>query len=172
MNYKNLFFLNKNYSKVFFSFFFVSLISPNFIFNFTNFFSLNPNLKKIQLKNSYILFTWFYYLYFVTKKKNKKIKIFVLPLKKKILTNTKAPIAHKTWSKEQFNYQFYLFRLSFKSSLSNHYSVSSVNSGLLFVILSKKYFPFFETNILFLKSYFFFFFFIEKNYFNYFKKKL
>jgi len=56
--------------------------------------------KKIMLKESYIILTWFYYLRHIklTSKvqEEKTLQFFVLPLKQQIYTLTQAPIAHKT----------------------------------------------------------------------------
>lgn len=152
LNYK---FINSNSNfknSAMFSFSFVSLIAPNFITNFTSFFNYSPSLKKIQLKQSYILLTWFYYLT-ILEKNNKKLKIFILPIKKRIATHLKAPIAHKNWSKEQYLFQYYLFRVTFKNNFINNETPTSVRNGLLFALLTKKHFPVFETNIFFLKNY-------------------
>ena len=68
------FFINKNLYKnsFFFDFFFVSFFAPNFLKNFTSFFNIKYfNTKKIHLKQSYLLFSWFYYLTIVTKKNGK-----------------------------------------------------------------------------------------------------
>jgi hypothetical protein len=151
-----------------FSFLFVSLISPNFIKNFTTFFNYNLNTNKIQLKQSYVLFSWFYYMT-VVEKRNKKLKFFVLPLKNYTTTQIKAPIAHKNWSKEQFALQFFLLRITFKSLFIDTLLPNSPDSGLLFVLLSKKHFPLVETNIFFLKNYKIIFFLRDVVYFNYYK---
>lgn len=150
------------------SFFFVSLITPNF--NCTNIDLQYPNkqLKKLYVKQSYILFTWLYYMTLADKKK-KSIKIFVLPVQKKISTQLKAPIAHKNWSKEQFLFKYYLLRVSFAGNFKFKNLPNSANAGLLCVLLSKKNFPVFETNVLFLKNYKVTFLFHDFAYFNYFR---
>lgn len=93
-----LFFKKKNtdYSSnsVFFDLFFASFIAPNFIKNFTLNSPVNTNLHKIQIKQSYIIFTWFYHMA-TFQKKRKSVKFFVMPLRKKKMTQIKAPIAHK-----------------------------------------------------------------------------
>lgn len=149
-----------------YSFFFASLISPNFISNFATFFNYNTNLKKIQLKQSYVLLTWFYYLTFLEKKEKKIINFFVLPIKRKTSTVVKAPMAHKNWSKEQFEQRTFFLKISFKNNFAYETLPNSVNAGLLFVLISKKLFPVFETNIFFLKNYKITFYISELNYFN------
>lgn len=137
---------------VFYDLCFVSFIAPNFVKNFTTALPLFKDLKKIQLKQSYLIFTWFYHMS-VVEKKRKSVKFFVMPVTKKTTTQIKAPIAHKNWSKEQFFYSFYVVRIRFNSNFKDTNNVSSLNAGLLFALLAKKFFPVFETNILFLKSY-------------------
>jgi len=87
-----------------------------------------------------------------TKTKNKVIKFAFLPIRRKSYTLTKAPIAHKTNSKEQFVFKFY----KFKASVHTYYTVSnrliSVDQGLEALIMTKRTFPFFETNVLLLKT--------------------
>jgi hypothetical protein len=57
--------------------------------------------------------------------------------------------------------------MSFKNYFINKKHPSSNNAGLLFILLSKKLFPVFETNIFFLKNYKILFYFFDKKYFNY-----
>ena len=122
-----------------------------------------------MLKQSYIILTWFYYLNFIQKSSNtkNKIKIFILPIKNNKFTLTKAPMAHKNWSKEQYKFQYYKFLLKFNFFLSEKNKLNSINSALMFLFITKKTFPNLETNILFLKNIQFFFFFKDKIFFNY-----
>ena len=92
---------------------------------------------------------------------------FVFPIKVRKFTLTKAPMAHKNWSKEQYQTTFYKFKISYKSLLDENFYVNSVNAGLLFSLISKRTFPTFETNLLFLKYYQFFFFLSDAKYFDY-----
>lgn len=147
---------------------FISLITP-FIFTNIRLSYINTNTKKVFLKQSYILLTWFYYLNFIniTSKNKNNIKIFVLPLYRKKFTLTKAPMAHKNWSKEQYKIEYYKFIISFKMNFHEENNINSLNKALLFVMLIKKNFPQFETNIFFLKFVNFFFIFTDKFFFNY-----
>lgn len=144
---------------VVYNFTFVSLIAP-YLLNDLRLSNISnspstPGKSTILIKQSYLLFTWFYYLktsVMKTKTKNKVIKFAFLPIRRKSYTLTKAPIAHKTNSKEQFVFKFY----KFKASVHTYYTVSnrliSVDQGLEALILTKRTFPFFETNVLLLKT--------------------
>lgn len=144
---------------VVYNFTFVSLIAP-YLLNDLRLSNISnapstPGKSTILIKQSYLLFTWFYYLktsVMKTKTKNKVIKFAFLPIRRKSYTLTKAPIAHKTNSKEQFVFKFY----KFKASVHTYYTVSnrliSVDQGLEALIMTKRTFPFFETNVLLLKT--------------------
>lgn len=165
LNHKILNEKKNNISDFFFDFFFVSLFAPNFLKNFAPSYKFFPVYKKIYLKQSYIVLTWFYYLTIINKNK-KEMKFFVLPKRKYIGTHLKAPIAHKTWSKEQYVFQFYLIKISFKTKSSLD-TPQSVNAGFLAIFYSSKHFPIFETNLFFLKYFKFIILFNDKNYFSY-----
>jgi hypothetical protein len=118
-------------------------------------------------------------LNFNTKEK-KKIKIFIAPTKTIIFTNTKAPIAHKTNSKEQYKFNFYNFNVSlpFTDIISNKNTgvsknktnnpiIFSINNILLFLLFSKRSVESFETNLFFLKNYKFFFKFNDNIFYNF-----
>ena len=74
-----------------------------------------------------------------------------MPIRRKKYTVTKAPMAHKTNSKEQYGFKFYFFKASFQSNLDSHMMISSVDFGAFFINNLKKLFPIFSTNLLFLK---------------------
>lgn len=185
-----------NINKLFYSLSFVSLVSPfikNKLFLLTNL-QLSKDSKKAYLKQSYLILTWLYYLSFLNNKLKKKkiIKVFVSPSKKRIFTVTKAPIAHKNWSKEQYFFGYYNFKVSiqgvfypnFKNKLIqkknkieklSQSSVSTVKQSVVFFLITKNYFPKFETNIFFLKNYTSYLSFSDFFFFNYYyfsKKKL
>lgn len=149
------------------------MISPFIINNIKFFFEKNFYDKKILLKQSYIILTWFYYLNFIKKNFNtkNKIKIFVLPLKKNKFTLTKAPMAHKNWSKEQYKFQYYKFTINFKFFIFDEMSLNNLNSTLFFLFITKKTLPNLETNILFLKNIQFFFLYKDKFFFDFNKIK-
>ena len=65
---------------------------------------------------------------------------------------TKAPMAHKTFSKEQFVFKLHKFKVSFVSSLKANLTLTSVNHSLAALLISKNSFPILESNLLFLKN--------------------
>lgn len=170
-------FTQKPFSKippydVIYNFTFVSLIAPYLLNNLrlsTITSSASKPLKStILLKQSYLIFTWFYYLSTSSMKtKNKSILFSFLPIKRKSYTLTKAPMAHKTNSKEQFVFKFYKFKACIKTWFTNDAKLSSVDGSLLALLLTKSIFPVFETNLLLLKHYTIYLTFYDKNYFNY-----
>lgn len=185
-HYEQLLMLNeKNFkSRVTFltyEFRFISLISP-FLLNNLRIHDVtsSPTTAKkptVLLKQSYLLFTWFYYLkeskVNILKQKNKSIKFSFLPTKRTMYTITKAPMAHKTNSKEQIVYRYFKFKISVKSYFKESCNIRSFNQSLLLIFLTKSEFPIFETNLLLLKNYrillsasdsnYFSFFFFNKN---------
>ncbi len=174
--------LNKKHDKhilqsnnlITYNFTFVSLIAPFLLNNLrlaTISSSLTPSLKtKLLIKQSYLILTWFYYLTMsttLTKKDINTLKFSFLPSKSKSYTLTKAPMAQKTRSKEQFHFKFYIFKVSIHTKLNHEFSLKSVDQSLLSFLLTKSTFPIFETNLLFLKSYILNLRFYDNNYFNY-----
>ena len=145
---------------VIYSFKFISLIAP-FLVNNIRLSTISSQLtlgnkNKLLLKQSYLILTWFYYLTVTSDNKlsNSKILSFAfLPMKTKSYTLTKAPMAQKTRSKEQFAFKFYVFKVSSKNVLSENRKLASIDQTLLAILLTKSSFPVFETNLLFLKTY-------------------
>lgn len=62
-------------------------------------------------------------------------------------------MAHKTSSKEQFEFYFYNFKVSFTVPVSPSAVAPSVTAGAHLTALTKFTFPVFESNVLFLKTY-------------------
>lgn len=154
----------KNNCKV--TLFYVSLINPFILTNYTfenykRYSTLKPN-QKIYVKQSYMILTWFYYLNFISKKniKNKStlnnLKFFITPKLNRKFTITKAPIAHKTRSKEQILFTFFKFRASVTLNNSDYFKdysfYTSIDQTLLSILLAKKTISFSETNLLFLQK--------------------
>jgi hypothetical protein len=101
-----------------------------------------------------MLLSWLKYLtHSFNGKEVRSIKFSCLPVRKKVYSFQKAPMAHKTNSQQHLKFKFFFFRLSFKAYLQDDYLPCHFKEGLAFLFLIKKLFPFFETNLLFLKSY-------------------
>lgn len=164
--------------KIQYSLSFSSLFSPfvlnKLTFNDLNKLNNNDKKNKILIKQSYILLTWFYYLSFtnVKKKTSSTAAVFVAPVKIKKFTATKAPMAHKTNSKEQYKFLYYNFKISFKTFLEidkRYYLHNSIYTNFVFLYLTKKEFFDFETNLFFLKFFTVFINFNDLKYFNFYK---
>jgi hypothetical protein len=97
------------------------------------------------------------------------IKFSFLPIKRKSYTLTKAPMAHKTNSKEQFVFKFFKFKACIKTRFTIDGGLVSVNHSLLALLLTKSIFPVFETNLLLLKHYKVFLLMSDVNFFSYYK---
>ena len=142
----------KKLKNVQYSLSFVSFISPTAVTKSRLLFMLTPTSvkKKLLLKQSYLLLTWFSYL---TRKKDLRSTctptISFRPTKRTILTLTKAPMAHKTFSQEQFIFKFYKFQIRFYVPTSIQLNVNQVIYLALFLHNTV---PVLETNLFFLKK--------------------
>ena len=107
--------------------------------------------KKLLIKQTYLITTWIYYLTkeFKNYKFSKKPKFFIQPKKTTKLTMIKAPMAHKTFSQEQFLYKYYIITFSIKLN-----SVYNINiNQFLYLFFLKKFEIFFKgSNLFFLKK--------------------
>lgn len=161
-------------TSVLYNFTFISLIAP-FLINNLRLSTIGTNLtpsskSKLLIKQSYLILTWFYYLTISVsnnKQSKQSISFSFLPIKSKSYTLTKAPMAQKTRSKEQFHFKFYVFKVSVKTTLVNKFALQSLDQTLLAFLITKSTFPVFETNLLFLKNYTLNLCFYDKNFFNY-----
>ena len=117
------------------------------------------NSHRLVTKQSYLLFAWLRYLMVLrsTKVRQQPVQITVLPATNAFYTVTKAPMAHKTRSKEQLLFKFYHFVTTFKTQQFRYTCASRVyqpvNQLAYILWATRKLFPFFETNLLFLKYY-------------------
>jgi len=138
-----------------YSFTFVSTIAPQLLTDFRDKRVFKSRSSKILVKKSYLILTWLYYLTFTVRKKHKErtIRFAFLPSTRKTYTLTKAPMAHKTFSKEQFAFKYYKFKVSIRASFEEHFSITSVEHAATSLSISKNFFPVFETNMMFLKFY-------------------
>jgi len=138
---------------------FVSLFAPLTSSKITvNSFS-SPTTKKILVKQSYLILAWF--KYFATRFETNgvlkdrllsKPSYFVKPIRSYKTTLIKAPMAHKTFSQEQFLYNFYVISMSFNLYSLSNLKVLNLNQLLFLFLNLKYYFKFFGTNFFFLKK--------------------
>jgi hypothetical protein len=161
-----------------YQFTFISLISP-YLLSDLRIHDISSSPSKASkatslVKQSYLLFTWFYYLkeskivnQSLTESTKNPILFSFLPVRRKAYTLTKAPMAHKTNSKEQFVFRYFKFKMSINTRFLHNDFVDSINLGLLSILLSKNHFPFFETNLLLLKNYTLTFPLSDLNFFNF-----
>jgi len=117
-------------------------------------------LKKLAVKQSYMLLTWIAYT------AQQHIKSFTLPKKRKRMTITKSPMAHKTFSQEQFEFIFYKIVVPYKIENFN-IKLSSRLHALRFILNCREYSnkSGIGTNLMYLKKYSFKILFCEKKYF-------
>ena len=130
---------------------------------------LQPGGKKLLVKQSYLLLTWIFFISQpITKKplasdeaeklaKSLTPKFFVKPLRKSKFTITKAPMAHKTFSQEQYGFRVYNINVSFKlqvfDNLAHGIDQRGVSyNGALLLLMALRHDPFFfETNLFMLQ---------------------
>ena len=196
ISYKKKLKSTKTNSTIFYKFAFMSLISPVLITYhpsllikeesktlYANLFP-KPRFKKnykLLAKNSYMMLAW---LSLMFNNINPKIKVkqtasenisylkkapkfFVFPLRRKIFTMIKGPMADKKRGQEQFNFHVYYLCASIKTSIDSNSKILSFDESLLFLILLRKIFPFFETNFIYLRHYVLYFYAKDKIFFNY-----
>lgn len=149
-------FINVNYD-VSYRFTFISLISPYLVSNLrlSGVTPPEPRADKSTalLKKSYVLYTWFYFLKAsaIRPTSTKLVKFSFLPTTRSLYTLTKAPMAHKTNSKEQFVFRFFKLHLSVATRLRGSDRLVSFDQGLLALKAARVVFPKFSTNLLLLK---------------------
>ena len=142
-----------------YSLYFVSLIAPDFR-SPEHGSGLRVRLpltlpRTVRVKRSYLMLAWFAYLLDVHAgdRSERMTKLAILPARRSLYTLQKAPMAHKTNSKEQFMFRFYSFKFTTKVTTPLETLPSSVNEALMVFYLVRRSFPAFETNLLFLKYY-------------------
>jgi hypothetical protein len=153
-----------------YSYKFASIISPGSLKDMTLVSRAqltSTSSDSIYVKQSYILLTWMTYIRETHSRGNQKKKdtsvdseednistpsFFVYPTKTTKLTYLKAPMAHKTFSQEQFVAKSYSLSISFNNTFREQSTINSVNNSLYVALyLRNTYLPT-ETNLLFLKK--------------------
>ena len=122
--------------------------------------------NNIYIKQSYVLLTWMTYIREVqlTAKKKKQLELllddeddidtpgfFIHPQKKAKLTFLKAPMAHKTFSQEQFINYSYNLTISFNNNFKNDSVIIGINNSIYVSLYLRSALLPTETNLLFLK---------------------
>lgn len=118
----------------------------------------NKPSRKILVKQSYIFMVWVNYLCSQNSEYSstgKNPAFFVYPKRNYKTTIMKAPMAHKTYSQEQFMIRFYNFSITFHSdcSVRNNEALNSISRSGYFAHFLKKAVPFIGTNMLFISKY-------------------
>ena len=155
--------LNNNYKVISYSLAFNTLIKPNYIKNIgllINRYNDEYKIKKLAVKQSYMLLTWIGYI------SKKHTKSFTLPKKIKRMTLTKSPMAHKTFSQEQFEFIFYKIVVPYRIENYN-LKLSNRFYALQFLLKCRQYSnkSGIGTNLMYLKKYAFKAYFYESTYF-------
>ena len=155
-NYKTVVQSSKKH-KLNYSLKFTSLISPSTITNLSLLESTtngNEKHKKLLVKQSYILLIWILYLKgkYSNFDDNQQVPSFFVHKKSRYkTTKLKTPMAHKTFSQEQFIFKHYTIVVSFKVMVSEQHVLESINDALFVILSIRDSIPFFNTNLLFLK---------------------
>ena len=150
---------------------FVSLFTPSTFKDVSLFFRSEANYsslllgkpsKRILVKQSYIFLIWVRYLAsqavdtsMKDEDSSERLKypsFFVYPFRNYKTTITKAPMAHKTYSQEQFMIRFYKFSISYWTGGVCEV-VDNVNKSVLLVHFLRRHKPYMSTNMLFLHRY-------------------
>jgi hypothetical protein len=117
--------------------------------------NINPKIKVQQTASENLAYL------------KKTPKFFVFPLRRKIFTMIKGPMADKKRGQEQFNFHVYYLCASIKTKIDSTSKILSFDESLLFLIFLRKVFPFFETNFIYLRHYVLYFYAKDKIFFNY-----
>lgn len=161
-------FLKKKKHNFHYQLHFASLVSPDFENRSTLVVSNEATRlpRRAHLKQSYLAFSWFQFLQKVPKS-DVILRFYVLPSKRSLYTLQKAPMAHKTNSKEQFMFKFYFFKFYARITTDYFNIPKTKNEALAAFYIMRWTFPCFETNLLFLKYYQISSLYSESEYFNY-----
>lgn len=136
---------------------FSTLIIPGTLTNLSLLNNVNSKSikhKKLLVKQSYLLLIWLLYIqgtYSELNDNQKTPSFFIHKRSQSKSTKLKTPMAHKTYSQEQFTFRSYNLSISFKTKYNNTWRLSSVNSSVFVALNLRKNSPFFNTNLLFLK---------------------
>jgi hypothetical protein len=162
----------------------------------------NRDKSKVLVKQSYVILAWLHYLgarlnniASTSQSRNITDKVdsndqpisnfgvpglFIYPTKSYKTTVTKAPMAHKTFSQEQFMFKVYKISLSFTTNLLPHEHgitnnntfgsayINSINFSIYYIAFLRASIPYISTNMLLLKRYTLVIGVMDSGYFSYF----
>lgn len=139
---------------------FASIISPGALTNvrvLQEAINSRHKVNKLIVKQSYMLLAWVLYVQDSTrkdlskeqKKQIRKPGFFVYPKRQYKFTHTKAPMAHKTFSQEQYMFRFYYMSVTFK--VRQKLVPNSTNKTLLFALKQRRLFTAYGTNLFFMR---------------------
>ena len=135
---------------------FASIIAPGKVSNFSLTARSNPSASsKLQVKQSYMLMTWMSYVQantFDTKRIATRPSFFVQPVVRSRMTLLKAPMAHKTFSQEQYSFKSYILVITFDGRGSSAFP-SSVNRSIFVASSVRQFDTSMETNLLVLSRF-------------------
>jgi hypothetical protein len=107
--------------------------------------------NKILIKQSYLLLTWLMYIKTSNSSTSSTPAFFIQPKQQTKFTHLKAPMAHKTFSQEQFILKHYIITVSFETLISENFRIDTINDSILLILSIRNSIPFFNTNLLFLQ---------------------
>jgi hypothetical protein len=137
------------------------------------------SFDKILIKQSYIMLVWLHYLssFSSTKNSNPSYNIpsfFIYPCRRQSFTLIKSPMAHKTFSQEQFLYKKYQLSVSFSSQLTSSggvgtLTVCGVGFSTFFLDFILRSMPYISTNLFLIQRYTVIYYSTDPTFFNLFK---
>lgn len=111
----------------------------------------NSYQNRILIKQSYLIIMWLGFLTKNTHKFSSKPTLFIKPYRQSRFTILKAPMAHKTFSQEQYLTRVYSLISTTKLPIKTP-CVPDFNESMYTVLLLKSSFFFIETNLIFLNK--------------------
>jgi len=139
------------------------------LYNYDAWSKNNQLPSKLSIKKSYLIMSWFNQFSFSKSSPTtkKSTHFATLPATRSKYTLTKAPMAHKTNSKEQYEFRFYYTVATLNFNLKSDNFVNSVNAATLSIILCKQALPLLATSVLLIKYYTITYYFNDCNFYNY-----
>jgi hypothetical protein len=135
---------------------YTSLITPYKITNIRLINNSRPFIsdkQKLFVKQSYLLMTWLWYIQSKFTTRSKRPSFAFKPTKTHKTTLIKAPMAHKTFSQEQFQFKFFNIIISFYIKIPQSLVLRNSNNLIFLLYKLRNMIPFVETNFFLLKTF-------------------